>query len=220
MNTKIVMCTTTLIFGASALLFFIFEYDNSLAGMSLYDKIVQSVFNAFVPRSSGFSSVSPAGFLNITIIMMMVLMWIGGGSQSTAGGIKVNTISVMWLELKSVVTGRQRVVAYNRTVSPDSIRRATSVVILSIFAYVAYSMILVALEPGLPVKSLLFESASALFTVGSSLGITDALSDLSKILLCSAMFVGRVGIVSMLIGFAGNPKDPPVRYPVDSVIIN
>lgn len=220
MNTKIVMCTTTLIFGASALLFFIFEYNNSLAGMSLYDKIVQSVFNAFVPRSSGFSSVSPAGFLNITIIMMMVLMWIGGGSQSTAGGIKVNTISVMWLELKSVVTGRQRVVAYNRTVSPDSIRRATSVVILSIFAYVAYSMILVALEPGLPVKSLLFESASALFTVGSSLGITDELSDLSKILLCSAMFVGRVGIVSMLIGFAGNPKDPPVRYPVDSVIIN
>lgn len=220
MNTKIVMVTTLIVFAVSAVLFFIFEYDNSLAGMSLYDKIVQSVFNSWVPRSSGFSSVSPAGFLNITVIMMIVLMWIGGASQSTAGGVKVNTLAVIWLELRSVVTGKDRVTVYNRTMARDSVRRAAAVVTLSIASYVVYSMILVALEPGLPVKSLLFESASALFTVGSSLGVTPELGDLSKILLSTAMFVGRVGLISLLIGFAGRRGDTPVGYPVDSVIIN
>lgn len=220
MNTKIVMLTTVIIFALSSVLFFVFEYDNSLAGMSLYDKIVQSVFNSFVPRSSGFSSVNPAGFLNITIIMMAVLMWIGGASQSTAGGIKVNTFAVILLELKSTITGKDRVVVYNRTIAQDSVRRACAVVTLSILAYVFYSMALVALEPSLPVKSLLFEAASALFTVGSSLGVTNQLSDPSKILLCTAMFLGRVGIISMLIGFAGQRREPPVKYPVDNVIIN
>lgn len=220
MNTKIVLVTTFTIMIASSLLFFLFEYDNSLAGMSLYDKIVQSVFNSFVPRSSGFASVNPAGFLNITIIMMVVLMWIGGASQSTAGGVKVNTFAVILLELKSAITGKDRVVVYNRTIAYDSVRRACAVVTLSIIAYIFYSMTLVSFEPELPVKALLYESASALFTVGSSLGITSELSDPSKILLCTAMFLGRVGIISMLIGFAGQRKDPPVRYPDDNVIIN
>ncbi len=220
MNTKIVMKTTLLIFLFSAVLFFIMEYGNSLAGMSLYDKIVQSVFNAFVPRSSGFASVNPAGFLNITIIMMIVLMWIGGASQSTAGGIKVNTFAVMLHELKSVIKGRSSVVAYQRTIAPDSIRRANAVVALSILGYISISMLLVAFEPNISVKALLFESASALFTVGSSLGITAELSDASKILLCVAIFLGRVGILSLLIGFFGQHGEPPVKHPIDNVIIN
>ena len=220
MNTKIAMVTTIAIFLVSSLLFFIFEYDNSLAGMSLYDKIVQSVFNSFVPRSSGFSSVNPAGFLNITIIMMAVLMWIGGGAQSTAGGIKVNTFAVLLLELKAAVTGRKHVVVYHRTIAGDSVRRAFAVVTLSILAYVFFAMVLVGLEPALPVKSLLYETASALFTVGSSLGVTPELGTPAKLLLCAAMFLGRVGIISMLIGFAGKQSDAPVSYPVDNVIIN
>jgi Trk-type K+ transport system membrane component len=181
---------------------------------------VQSIFNAFVPRSSGFASLNPAGFMNITIIMMIALMWIGGGSQSTAGGVKVNTFAVVLLELRAVVTGKRRVTVFNRTLATDSIRRASTVVTISILAYILYSMALVLLEPTLPVKSLLYESASAIFTVGSSLGITDQLGDGAKILLCSAMFLGRVGIISLLTGFAGQRNDPPVKYPVDNVIIN
>lgn len=220
MNTKIVLVTTLIIFVVSALLFFIFEYNNSLAGMSVSDKIVHSIFNSFIPRTAGFSSVNPAGFLNITLIMIVVLMWIGGGSQSTAGGIKVNTFAVLLLELKAAITGKRVVVVYNRTIAHESIRRACAVVSLSILAFVVYAMLLVAFEPSLPVKALLFETASALFTVGSSLGITEELSDASKILLSTAMFLGRVGLISMLMGFAGQRKDPPVHHPVDNVIIN
>lgn len=220
MNTKVVLLTTLTIFGISSLLFFIFEYQNTLADLSLYEKIVQSIFNSFVPRSSGFASLNPNNFLNITIIMMIVLMWVGGASQSTAGGVKVNTIAIMFLQLKSVIRGQSQVVAYNRIVSNESVRRANAVIALSIIGYIFFSLILIALEPGVSVKALLFESASALFTVGSSLGVTASLTVPSKVLLSVAMFLGRVGLLSLLIGFFEHQGESPLRHPVDNVIIN
>ena len=220
LNTKIVVATTGWIFAVSATLFLLFEYDNTLSGMTAYEKVVQSVFNAWVPRSSGFSSVNPASMLNITLLMFVVLMWIGGGSQSTAGGIKVNTFAAMLLNLKAIVAGRTRVEVFGRTISVPSLRRAHAVVGLSILAYVCYSMLLLGLEPSLSAKELLYEAASALFTVGSSLGVTPELSDLSKVLLSTAMLLGRVGIISLLAGIVGTHTDSAARYPSDNIIIN
>ena len=220
MNTRIVLSFTITLYLLSALLFFVLERNNSLAGMPLTDQIVQSVFNAFSPRSSGFISVSPAGFMPVTIIMLMVMMWIGGASQSTAGGIKVNTFAVIMLELKAVLTGNRRVVVYNRTLSHDSIRRAFAVVTISIISYIIVASLLVAFQPGMSVKALLFEAASALFTVGSSFGITDQLGFNSKILLSVAMFIGRVGLLSLLTGIVKQSNGAPVRCPEESIIIN
>ncbi len=188
--------------------------------MSLWDKIAQSIFNAWVPRSSGFSSVNPASMLDITIILFILLMWIGGSSQSTAGGIKVNTFATMLLNLRAVIRGRDRVTAFGRTIAVSSIRRAHAMVALSIISYAIFAIILVALEPHLSTRSLLYETASALFTVGSSLGVTPLLSTPSKVLLISAMFLGRVGLISLLSGIMGTHSDPPVTLPSDSVIIN
>ena len=220
LNTKIVLVASAWIIVVSSALFFLFERNNSLSGMPLGHQIVQSVFNSFVPRSSGFSSVNPAGFLNITLIMFVVLMWIGGASQSTAGGIKVNTFATMLLNLRAVVLGRQRITVFGRTVSAPSLRRAHAVIGLSIVAYIIVAMMLVGLEPELSTRSLLYEAASALFTVGSSLGITSSLSIPSKILLSVAMFLGRVGIISLLVGIVGEHTDAPVRLPDDNIIIN
>lgn len=220
MNTKIVLFTFMLLFVAGTVLFFVLEYSNSLRGMTLMEKITQSVFNSAVPRSAGFSSVNPEGFLNVTLVMILFLMWAGGGSQSTGGGIKVNTLAAIWLNLRAIVTGSPRVTAFQRTIATDSIRRANAVVAISILSYFLLSFLLLGIEPELPARSVLFEACSALFTVGSSLGITAELADSSKLLLCVAMFLGRVGIISLLIGVVKRSKNTNVEYPSNNIIIN
>lgn len=220
MNTKIVLTTFFILFFAGAVLFGLMEWNHSLAGMSVGDKVTQSVFNSVTPRSAGFSSVNPAGFLNITLVMVMFLMWVGGGSQSTAGGIKVNTFAAICLNLRCIILGREKVTAFRRTIAVWSIRRANAVVCISIISYLVYSMVILALEPQLPTRDLLFETLSALFTIGSSLGVTPLLSPASKLILCSAMFLGRVGLVSLMSGLAGRRHDSPASYPTDNLIIN
>lgn len=110
--------------------------------------------------------------------------------------------------------------AFNRKISIGSIRRANAVVTLSIVSLLFYVVAMLVLEPELPPKAVIFESISGLFTVGSSLGITGSLHTSSKVLLCTAMFLGRVGIISLLVGVAGDRRDPPVEYPEENLIIN
>lgn len=220
MNTKIVLVTFGLLFVIGAAGFFILEYHNSLEGMPVGDKITQSVFNSATPRSAGFSSVSPAGFMPSTLVMVMALMWVGGASQSTAGGVKVNTLAAIWLNLRAILTGRMEVNAFGRRISVGSIRRANAVVALSIISYALLAFTLLTLEPQLRVRDVLFEALSALFTVGSSLGATPQLCTASKLIVCVAMFVGRVGLISLLTGLVRQNRHYGVSLPSDNIIIN
>lgn len=220
LNTKIVLCTTLSILAFGIATFFVLEYDNSLREMSLYEKIVQSLFNSLVPRSAGFASVNPTSFLDITLLLIMVQMIIGGASQSMAGGIKVNTFGTALLNLKSVILGHNRATAFHRTISQASVRRANAVIVISLLALMAYLMTVMYLEPDLPAKSVIFEVVSALFTVGSSLGITGELGAASKAVLCTAMFLGRVGILSLIAGLATSRRDVSDHYPEDTIIIS
>ena len=219
-NTKIVLVTTLTLTVLTIVFFLLFEWNGTLQGMPTGKKLVQAFFNASIPRSSGFASVNPAMFMPSTLVMMMFLMWIGGSSQSTAGGIKVNTFAAMMLNLKSIVTEKKYITAFKRTVAVDSVRRANSVVALSLVSYFLFAMILISLEPNLPLKSLLFETASALFTVGSTLGATPLLGTGAKILLCIAMFLGRVGLLSVLTGLCSRRQNDKHIFPYDNIIIN
>lgn len=220
MNTRVVFCTYIILLAAGAVVFFVLEYSHSLRGFGFWDKVTQSVFNSAIPRSAGFSSVNPVGFFNSTLLLVMFLMWVGGGAQSTGGGIKVNTFAAVWLNLRAIITGKHKVTAFNRTISVGSLRRANAVVALSIISYFGLSFLLLGLEPGLPPKDILFEACSALFTVGSSLGVTANLGVYSKLLLCVAMFAGRVGIISLLTGIGHKRSPKTVTYPSDNLIIN
>lgn len=219
MNTRVALVTSGVLFGVTLVLFLIFEWNGALAGLSPYAKLVQGVFNSTTPRSSGFVSVNPAGFLPVTLLLVMFMMWIGAGSQSTAGGIKVNTFAAAMLHLRGVVGGHRYVTAYNRRISTASLSRAQAVIWLSILSYAVFSGVILILAPGFSTRALLFETLSALFTVGSSLGVTASLPVAAKGVLCVAMFVGRVGLLSLLMGLVRQSGNPPVTLPEDNLII-
>lgn len=220
MNTKIVLLTFSILFLVGFIAILVLEWNNTLAGMTIEEKITQAVFNSVTPRSAGFSSVNPGGFLNSTLIIVMFLMWVGGGSQSTAGGVKVNTLAAIWLNLRAIISGRDRVTAFRRTIAVWSIRRANATVAMSIISYLIFALTILILEPALPARDLLFETLSALFSVGSSLGVTSSLGPAALMVISVAMFLGRVGIISIIAGFATRRHDSPAAYPTDNLIIN
>lgn len=219
-NTKITLITTSIIFIIGFAGFWILESGNTLKGMDVTDCAVQSLFNAVMPRSGGFMTVSPASFMSVTLLLVVAQMWIGGGSQSTAGGIKVNTFGTLFLNLRSVVTGTRNVTAFRRRIAYQSVRRANAVTFLSILTVIAFAVTLLLMEPDIPAKSIVFETFSATFNVGSSMGATAELSDASKAVVCVAMFVGRVGLVSLLTGALAMRRDASGHYPEDDVIIS
>lgn len=220
MNTRVAVKTTAILFVITFVLFLLFEWSGVLAGMSPWEKLVQGLFNSTTPRSSGFVSVSPSGFLPVTLLMVMFMMWVGAGSQSTGGGIKVNTFAAALLHLRCVVGGHKYVTAYNRRISSASLSRAQAIIVLSLISYVIYAGVMLALAQDFSVRSVLFETMSALFSVGSSFGITEALPAAAKVVLCTAMFVGRVGLLSLLMGLVKQRTNPPIMLPEDNLIIN
>lgn len=220
LNTKLVLVTSITILVVCSIAFFVLESGNTMRGMDAGTRVVQSVFNSLTPRSAGFVSLNPALFLNVTLVMVLVQMWIGGASQSMAGGVKVNTVAIMLLNVRTVARGNSAVNAFNRNISRASVRRANAVVTLSIVTTLACLVLVMMFDPGLPLRSAFFEVVSAVFTVGSSLGVTGALSVGSKLTLTVAMFLGRVGLISLMTGMFTPAHDTTEHLPDDNVIIN
>lgn len=220
LNTKLVLVTSGVLFLVGGAAFFLLEHNHSLASYPLGTKIVQSVFASATARSAGFAPMSPGAFLNVTVIMMAFLMWIGGASQSMAGGVKVNTFAVALLSLRSLIRGQNGVGAFGRRIAIPSVRRANGVIVMSILVIVSVSVALMLLEPQIGAKSLIFETVSAVCTNGLSMGATPLLSAPSKFLLSVVMFVGRVGVLSVLMGLAGSRPDLSVHFPEEDVVIN
>ena len=203
LNTKIVLIVTLLLLVLGTLAVAAFEWNGSFAGMSVADKWTQAFFNATCPRTAGFSSVDLTSLSVQTILIYIFLMWIGGAAQSTAGGVKVNAFAVVVLNLIAVLRGTERVEVFGRELSHDSIRRSNATVVMS-----------------LGVMTLTFECVSALSTVGSSLNATPLLRDESKLLVALLMFVGRVGLITLMLGIVKQKKNTKYRYPSDDIIIN
>ena len=198
----------------------VLEWNNAFAGMSPTDKWVQAFFNATCPRTAGFSSVGMTTFSMQTLLLMVILMMIGGGTQSTAGGVKVNAFAVVVLNLVAVLRGTERVEVFGRELSYDSIRRSNATVVMSLGVLFIFIFTLSILEPGVSIMALTFECVSALSTVGSSLNLTPHLCDASKLLVSLLMFIGRVGLITLMLGIVKQKKNTKYRYPSDNIIIN
>lgn len=219
-NTKIVLYTTAILVIGGTAAIAILEWNGAFAWLSTGEKIVHAFFNAVVPRTAGFNSVSTIEFSRLTIVLLILLMWIGGGSQSTAGGIKVNTLAVAFASVRSIIKGRQTTELFNREITYNSIRRTAAVIIGSIFIILTFYFLLLVLEPDLPSDGLLFETVSAFSTVGLSMGVTSFLCNESKLLLILLMFIGRVGFITVLMSFITNRRQAKYRLPKEDIIIN
>lgn len=219
-NTKIVLYSTLALILLGTIGIALFEWNGSFSSFSASEKIVQSLFNAVAPRTAGFNSVAISDFSRVTIILYIALMWIGGGSQSTAGGIKVNTFVVALASFKSLIKGEHSTTLFNREITYSSIRRTLVVVFGSICIIALFYVALLILEPNIPSIDLLFECVSAFSTVGASLGITPLLGNISKILLVVLMFLGRVGFITVFMSILPQKEQPKYRLPKEEIIIN
>ena len=211
---------TALLLTVPTLCFGILEWNGALSGLTIGDKLTQAFFMAVCPRSAGFSSISPMTWTTSSLIIFSVLMWIGGGSQSTAGGIKVNTFAVMVLNLRAFLRGTDRVEIFRRQLSQSSIRRTNATVLMSL-GMLAFAVFLMnMLEPQLPLRSVFFECLGALSTDGFSLNTTPLLHDQGKMLMIPLMFIGRLGLITILLGVVRQKKVVNYRYPSGEIIIN
>ena len=220
LNTKIVLRTTAILIVLGTLFIAFFEWDNTFAGMPLREKLTQAFFNAVSPRTAGFISVDLNSMCIQSIFIYTILMWIGGASQSTAGGVKVNAFAVAFLNIRAIIHGTTRVEFAGRELSSDSIRRANAAVFVSLMLLCIFVFLVTLTDPDLPLKAVVFECVSAFATVGSSLGITSQLQDSSKVLLVLLMFIGRVGLVTLAQGLLKQYKNQNYKLPQDNITIS
>lgn len=215
----VVRMTLLLVLGAYGL-FLLLEWNNTLAGMNLMEKLSQGFLMAVTPRTAGFSGVALSNMLPASIILTIALMWIGGAPQSTAGGVKVTTFYVAIKNIFSSTSGSGRIESHKRTIPSSSVGRAFGVIFLSITIITMGVMLMSVFDPNIEIIKLLYEVVSAISTVGLSLDTTPLLSDGSKIVLILLMFVGRVGLVALLqVFFRRNTPAKPYALPEESILI-
>lgn len=219
-NSRITLITTFSLWAIAFVLFFILEYNNTLANHSLWGKIVSALFGAATPRTAGFNSVDMTALALPTLMLTFLLMWIGASPVSTGGGIKTSTFAVAVLSVLSLAKGKNRIEVYTREISDISVTRAFATITLSLLV-IGLSITLITLfdaDKGL--LNIAFESFSAYSTVGLSLGITAGLSSVSKLVIIATMFVGRVSMLSIMVALFRKIKHKNYHYPTEEITIN
>lgn len=219
-NSRLVIYTSLFLIAGGTLFFFIFEKNNTMAGMDLSGKIAHSFFNSVAPRSGGYSSLNIPGLSIPAIFLFIFLMWIGGSPVSTAGGIKTSTFAIAMMNVLRIARMKNHIEFNRREIHEASVDRAFAIISFSIVILGCSSLIMYLLEPEIGVLKIVFECVSAFGTVGLSLGITPHVTDVSKLLLIILMFIGRMGILTLLFAVVTRSKSTTVyRYPKEKILI-
>lgn len=218
-NSRLVIYTTILLIVIGTIFFFIFEHDNTLKEYSMSGKIAHAIFGSVTPRTAGFNSVNMANLSVAAIVLTIFLMWVGASPVSTGGGIKTSTFAIALLNSLRIARLKSHIEIYGREIHERSVDRAFAIIILSIVILGCSSLIMYLLEPGTSALKILFECVSAFGTVGLSLGITPNLTVSSKFLLVMLMFVGRMGILTLLFATFKKSTTSVYRYPKESILI-
>jgi Trk-type K+ transport system membrane component len=220
LSTKIILFTTFSLIVIGTILLYFTEYNNTLKPHSEFGKVVTSLFAATTPRTAGFNTVNMANLTLPTILITMLLMWIGASPGSTGGGIKTSTFAISMMNFISLAKNKTRLELFRRQIPDTTIRRSYAIITLSIIAIGSGIILMSVFDSEKGIANISFEAVSAFGTVGLSLGITSALSVNSKIILILLMFTGRVGMISILIALIKKEKYSNYRYPDEEITIN
>ncbi|MEZ4554683.1 MAG: potassium transporter TrkG [Dehalococcoidia bacterium] len=215
-DTKIVLVSSVILWVGGALAFLILEHpwNRQLAGNDVLDASAMSVF----ARTAGFSVVNPTSLEPATLFMLAGLMFVGGASASTAGGIKLSTLATLIATVGAALRGHERVTLFEREMAPHHVYRALSVALLSLAVVFILTFTLASLE-GLPFLDMMYEAVSAFGTVGSSTGITPELSTGAQLALIVGMYIGRLGPLTVALALLQRSRTEPLRYPTEEISI-
>lgn len=218
LHTKIVLITTFVLVFGSAFLFYLFERNNLLVGMNTSGKILTSLFSSVTARTAGFNTVDTAALSDGSKLLTIILMFIGGSPGSTAGGVKTTTIVVLILYVVSNIRRTYGVNVFGRRLEDDSIKRASSIFTINLLLAMTASLVIMMVQP-LSMTDVLFETFSAIGTVGMTTGITRSLLPVSRIIIILLMYCGRIGSLSFALSFTQRKKIAHVQQPVERITV-
>ena len=212
MQSKVILAVTAALIAIPAVLYFIVEFRDA----SLWKRICLSLFQAVTPRTAGFNTADLTKMSGAGIGLMIVLMVIGGSPGSTAGGMKTTTLAVLVSNALSVFRRKKDTQLFGKRVESSTVSSASALLLLYLFLTLSAGMLISTVE-GLPLKQCLFETASAVGTVGLTLGITPSLGLFSHILLMLLMFFGRVGGLTLMYAAIFDVKAEVSRRPAEKI---
>jgi len=228
LHSKLVLSGTVLLIVLGTLAFFWIEYDNpnTIGNMSLFDKILNSMFQSVTLRTAGFNTIDQLTLHDASKGVGIMLMLVGGGPAGTAGGLKITTVLTLLLAARAYIRGQFETEAFGRTIPLEQVRRALTLTLLGVLFLFGMATMLSFSEQDMPAGSLgllnqLYESTSAFCTVGVSTGVTLATTHVTRVILILLMYAGRVGLltVAMSLVESTSKKEPVLHYPQEDILI-
>ncbi len=222
--TRIALIGTAVLLTVGTALFMVFEWNNvSYAGFNFGDKLLCSFFNATTARTAGYFTTDPATLSNSGTLLMIILMFIGACSGSTGGGVKVSTFTVILVGMFSVMRGKKDITIGKRRIDQSTLSQALAVFVAYLCLTITATLLINAIEPDAVASfsAVMFETVSAIGTVGLTQALTAKISIVSEFILIVLMYLGRVGILTFAFALKRRKKGEAaaVRRPVDTVFI-
>ena len=227
LHSKIVLLTSGILILAGAALFYLFEVEHILKGVSWQTQLLDSFFQSITPRTAGFNTVDTGRLTNPTILVMMILMFIGASPGSTGGGIKTTSFALLLLMIWNRMKGSYHVNVLNRKIPREILGRTITIIFASAFSICLITSVLLFFHGGGDLPSdqtrhffveYLFETVSAFGTVGLSMGVTPKLNDIQKLAIILMMFAGRVGPLTLAFSWYSERKKE-IKYAEESVMV-
>ncbi len=215
LHTKLTLTMTAVLLICGTLLFRVMENGN-FAGLPEHEKWLCALFDAVTPRTAGFNTTDTAGLTDGSLLLTYILMFIGGGSGSTAGGMKMTTVAVAVLYVAAGLRNQEEATAFGRTIPMTVLRAAVTVISMNAGLALTGAIAICAAD-GIPLRDVLFETISAVSTVGMTTGITRALGPVSRAIIIFLMYLGRVGSVSFALAMIAKRHRIPVSLPTEQI---